>query len=217
MSLDFSAVVPYVPLLLKGTVATVKASALSSLLGFVLGLFLGVGLVVPVRGLRLLCWCYVYFVRGTPLLVQLFIIYFGLPSFGVDLGAFASGVLGLGLNSAAYVAEIVRAGIEAIPKGQMEACRVLGLSYSQAMRFVVLPQALRNMLPAFANEFATVLKQSSLLSSLAITELTMAGQQVRSVTFASFETFAVVALIYLALTSAIGIALRTLERRWSVS
>lgn len=216
MKLDFSIVIPYLPMFLKGTKVTIEASVMAILIGLVIGTIVGIGRVIPLKPINFIAWLYVYVIRGTPLLVQLFLIYFGLPSLGIELEAFPAGVIGLGINSGGYVAEIVRGGIEAVPKGQLEAAKVLGLSYFQTMWYIVLPQAIRNMLPALGNEFVTLVKQSALLSTLAITELTMVGQQVRSVTFASFEVFITVALIYLALTTVVSTLVRHVERRWQV-
>lgn len=216
MKLDFSVVFPYLPMFLKGTKATIEASILAIIIGLVIGTIVGIGRVIPLKPINMIAWLYVYVIRGTPLLVQLFMIYFGLPSIGIELEAFTAGVIGLGINSGGYVAEIVRGGIEAVHKGQVEAAKVLGLSYLQTMWYIVLPQAIRNMLPALGNEFVTLVKESSLLSTLAITELTMVGQQVRSVTFASFEVFIVVALIYLVITTAVSSLVRYIERKWQV-
>jgi len=216
VKLDFSVVVPYLPMFLKGAKVTIEASVMAILIGLAIGTIVGIGRVIPLRPINFIAWLYVYIIRGTPLLVQLFLIYFGLPSLGIELEAFPAGVIGLGINSGGYVAEIVRGGIEAVPKGQLEAAKVLGLSYFQTMWYIVLPQAIRNMLPALGNEFVTLVKQSALLSTLAITELTMVGQQVRSVTFASFEVFITVALIYLALTTVVSTLVRYVERKWQV-
>jgi polar amino acid transport system permease protein len=216
MGFDFSLVTPRLGFFWTGTLVTIETSALSLLFGSILGVFIGVMRVAPVRPLRSLAACYIYVIRGTPTLTQLFFIYFGLPALGINLTAMASGIIGLSLNSAGYIGEIVRGGIEGVPVGQWEAARVLGLSYPGAMRFIVLPQALRAMLPAIGNEFVTLIKESSLLSTLAIAELTMVGQQVRSVTYASFETFIIVGAIYLLLTTMTGMALRQLEKRWDV-
>lgn len=214
MSLDFSVISPYFPMILTGAWFTVKASLCSVALGSLFGLIVGAFRVLPITPIRWIAAAYIYVIRGTPLLIQLFLIYFGLPSLGINLNAFTAGVIGLSINSSGYVGEIVRGGIEAVPKGQWEASRMLGLSYAQSMRSIILPQAIRNMLPAIGNEFVTLIKESSLLSTLAITELTMAGQQVRSVTYASFETFIAVGLVYLCLTSSISLALQLIERRW---
>lgn len=217
MTLDFSAIAPYLHMLLTGAKVTIQASLLSVMFGSLLGIFIGVLRVVPLVPLRTLAAAYIYVIRGTPLLIQLFLIYFGLPSLGLNLPAFTAGIIGLSINSSGYVGEIVRGGIEAVPKGQWEASKVLGLSYLKTMRFIILPQAIRNMLPAFGNEFVTLIKESSLLSTLAITELTMVGQQVRSVTYASFETFIIVGAIYLALTSATSSILQYVEKKWKVA
>jgi len=216
MTLDFSAITPYLHMLLRGAVITIQASSLSLLCGSILGILVGAIRVSPFAPLRALAAGYIYVIRGTPLLIQLFLIYFGLPSLGLNLPAFTAGVIGLTINSSGYVGEIVRGGIEAVPKGQWEASKVLGLSYVHTMRFIILPQAIRNMLPAIGNEFVTLIKESSLLSTLAITELTMVGQQVRSVTYASFETFIMIGIIYLVMTSITSLALQYIEKRWTV-
>ena len=216
MNLDFTAVVPRLPYLLKAAWVTVEASVLVLFFGTLFGIVMGVLRVSPIKIVRFAAATYINIIRGTPLLIQLFLIYFGLPSLGINLSAFFSGILGMSINSAGYVGEIVRGGIEAIPKGQWEAGKVLGLSYLKTMHFVVMPQAIRNMLPAFGNEFVSLIKESSLLSTLAITELTMAGQQVRSATYASFETFIVVGIMYFCMTSVATGCLRLVERKWSV-
>ncbi|HCL79070.1 MAG TPA: ABC transporter permease [Synergistaceae bacterium] len=217
MGLDFTAITPYVHMLLAGAVTTIQASLLAVTFGSLFGVVVGALRVMPVRWVRSLAATYIYVIRGTPLLIQLFLIYFGLPSLGLNLPAFTAGIIGLSINSSGYVGEIVRGGIEAVPKGQWEASQVLGLSYMRTLRFIILPQAIRNMLPAIGNEFVTLIKESSLLSTLAITELTMVGQQVRSVTYASFETFIVVGVIYLVMTSATSAALQYVEKRWKVA
>ena len=202
---------------ISGAAVTILASALSLLFGAALGLFVGVMRVVPFKPLQMLAGAYIFVIRGTPLLIQLFFIYFGLPAVGINLSAMTAGVIGLSLNSAGYVGEIMRGGIEGVPAGQWEAGKVLGLSYFGSMRFIILPQAVRAMLPALGNEFVTLIKESSLLSALAIRELTMVGQQVRSATYASFETFIIVGAIYLTLTTVTGICLRYLEKKWSAA
>ena len=216
MELDFSVLVPYFHMFWKGVCVTIQASALGVLFGSALGIFIGAFRVMPFKPLRWLMATYIYVLRGTPLMIQLFLIYFGLPALGINLEAFTAGIIGIGINSSGYVGEIVRGGIEGVPKGQWEASKMLGLSYWQTMKTIILPQAIRHMLPAIGNEFVTLIKESSLLSVLAISDLTMVGQQVRSVTYASFETFIFVALVYLFLTSVTSGALQLLESRWKV-
>ena len=216
MELDFSVLIPYMHMFWKGVCVTIQASFLGVLFGSALGIFIGSFRVMPFKPLRYLMATYIYVLRGTPLMIQLFLIYFGLPALGVNLDAATAGILGIGINSSGYVGEIVRGGIEGVPKGQWEAAKMLGLSYWQTMKSIILPQAIRHMLPAIGNEFVTLIKDSSLLSVLAISDLTMVGQQVRSVTYASFETFIFVALVYLFLTSVTSGALQLLESRWKV-
>ena len=216
MELDFSVLVPYFHRFWKGVVVTIQASALGVLFGSALGIFIGAFRVMPFKPLRWLMATYIYVLRGTPLMIQLFLIYFGLPALGINLEAFTAGIIGIGINSSGYVGEIVRGGIEGVAQGQWEASKMLGLSYWQTLKIIVLPQAIRHMLPAIGNEFVTLIKESSLLSVLAISDLTMVGQQVRSVTYASFETFIFVALVYLFLTSVTSGALQLLESRWKV-
>ncbi len=216
MELDFSVLIPYFHMFWKGVCITIQASALGVLFGSALGIFIGAFRVMPFKPLRWLMATYIYVLRGTPLMIQLFLIYFGLPALGINLEAFTAGIIGIGINSSGYVGEIVRGGIEGVAKGQWEASKMLGLSYWQTMKIIILPQAIRHMLPAIGNEFVTLIKESSLLSVLAISDLTMVGQQVRSVTYASFETFIFVALVYLFLTSVTSGALQLLESRWKV-
>ena len=216
MELDFSVLLPYLHMFWKGVVVTIQASALGVLFGSALGIFIGAFRVMPFKPLRWLMATYIYVLRGTPLMIRLFLIYFGLPALGINLEAFTAGIIGIGINSSGYVGEIVRGGIEGVAQGQWEASKMLGLSYWQTMKIIILPQAIRHMLPAIGNEFVTLIKESSLLSVLAISDLTMVGQQVRSVTYASFETFIFVALVYLFLTSVTSGALQLLESRWKV-
>lgn len=216
MELDFSVLIPYMHMFWKGVCVTIQASFFGVLFGSALGVFIGSFRVMPFKPLRYLMATYIYVLRGTPLMIQLFLIYFGLPALGVNLDAATAGILGIGINSSGYVGEIVRGGIEGVSKGQWEAAKMLGLSYWQTMKSIILPQAIRHMLPAIGNEFVTLIKESSLLSVLAISDLTMVGQQVRSVTYASFETFIFVAVVYLALTSVTSGALQLLENRWKV-
>jgi len=139
-------------------------------------------------------------IRGTPLLMQLLIIYYALPSFGINLGAITAAIVGLSINSAAYTGEIFRGGIQSIEKGQMEAARSLGMSYFQAMRYVILPQAFRRILPPLTNEFVSMLKESSLASTLAVTELLRAGREIVAWKANVFSPFLGVTLIYLLMT-----------------
>ena len=198
--------------LLIGLWLTLKISAVSLVLALVLGGIVGLGRVARNPAARALAATYVEIIRGTPLLVQIFIFYFFVGTV-LNLSAFVAGVAALSVFTAAYVAEIVRAGIEAVPRGQMEAARSLGMSYLQAMRYVILPQAVRNALPALAGQFINLIKDSSLVSIMALTDLTKAGREVVSSTFSPFEVWFTVAAMYLLLTGALSIWVRRLEKR----
>ena len=198
--------------LLVGLWITLKISALSLVFALALGLVAGLGRVADNPAARNLAATYVELIRGTPLLVQIFIFYFFIGTV-LELSPFTAAVAALAVFTGAYVAEIVRAGIEAVPKGQMEAARSLGMSYAQAMRHVVLPQALRKTLPPLAGQFINLIKDSSLVSVIAITDLTKAGREIVSSTFTPFEVWFTVALMYLVLTGALSLWVRRLERR----
>jgi polar amino acid transport system permease protein len=198
--------------LLVGLWITLKISLWSLGFALVLGLVAGLGRVATNPAARNLAATYVEIIRGTPLLVQLFIFYFFIGTV-LELSPIAAGIAALSVFTGAYVAEIVRAGIEAVPRGQMEAARSLGMSYVQAMRWIILPQALRKALPPLAGQFINLIKDSSLVSIIAITDLTKAGREIVSSTFAPFEVWFTVALMYLVLTGALSVAVRRLERR----
>ena len=198
--------------LLIGLWVTLKISALSLALALVFGLIGGLARVAHNPTTRALAAGYVELIRGTPLLVQIFIAYFFLGTI-FQLSAFTAGVAALAVFTGAYVAEIVRAGIEAIPKGQMEAARSLGMTAPQAMRHVVLPQALKQVLPPLAGQSINLVKDSSLVSVMALTDLTKAGREVVASTFSPFEVWFTVALMYLLLTGLLSIAVRRLERK----
>jgi polar amino acid transport system permease protein len=210
---DFRLIVDSVPLLLKGAVYTVQVSVLAIVFGLVLGWALGLIAVSGVRWLRALAWAYVQFIRGTPLLVQIFLIYFGLPALGINVPAFWSGVIALGLNSGGFQAEIVRAGIESIDRGQTEAARSIGMSAFQTLLLILVPQTIRRVIPPLTNELITLTKSSSLLSAIAVLELTHAGQAIIARTFAPFEIYAAVAVIYLLLIAVLSRGSALLERR----
>jgi len=210
---DFGLILESVPFLVKGAVYTVQVSVLAIVFGLVLGWAFGLIAVSGVRWLRAIAWAYVQFIRGTPLLVQIFLIYFGLPVLGVNVPAYWSGVIALGLNSGGFQAEIVRAGIESIDRGQTEAARSIGMSSLQTLLFILVPQTVRRVIPPLTNELITLTKSSSLLSAIAVLELTHAGQAVIARTFAPFEIYAAVAVLYLILIAVLSRGSALLERR----
>lgn len=213
MELDFSPVFSGWPNLLRGAAVTVEITAMSLVLGCIMGLLVGIGRLKPQRRIvYALCTSYVAVIRGTPLLVQLFLLFFGLPQFDILLPAFVCGVLGLGIYSGAYVSEIVRGSIQSIDRGQMEAARSLGMSYGTAMRSIILPQALVRMIPPLGNEFIALIKNSALVSLLTIADLMHEGQKIISVSYRSLEVYIAVALVYLVLTSLTSMALQRVEK-----
>lgn len=214
MDLDFSPVWSGWPQLLQGALVTVEVTSVSLLLGCVLGLLIGMGRLHPERRwIYGFCTAYLAVIRGTPLLVQLFILFFGLPQFGIMLPAFLCGVLGLGIYSGAYVSEIVRGAIQSIDRGQMEAARSIGLSSRQAMLNVILPQAVVRMIPPLGNEFIALIKNSALVSLLTIHDLMHEGQKIISVSYRSLEVYLAIALMYFVLTGLTTLVLRQVEQR----
>ena len=217
MTLDFAPVWGGLPELLKGTVVTIEVTAAAFLLSAVLGLLVGIIRLNPARRVLYgIASAYVAFIRGTPLLVQLFLLFFGLPQFGILLPAWLCGVIGLGIYSGSYVAEVVRGAIQSIDRGQMEAARSLGMSYREAMWEVVLPQAFRRMLPPLGNETIALIKNSALVSLLTIDDVMREGQRIISTSFRALEVYIAVALIYFVLTNAATWILRQIEKRMTV-
>ncbi len=214
MELDFSPVWAGWRNLLQGGLVTVEITAVSLALGCVMGLLVGIGRLNPKRRVvYALCTSYVAAIRGTPLLVQLFLLFFGLPQFGILLPAFVCGVIGLGIYSGAYVSEIVRGAIQSIDRGQMEAARSVGMSYGTAMRSIILPQALVRMIPPLGNEFIALIKNSALVSLLTIHDLMHEGQKIISVSYRSLEVYLAIAVMYFILTGLTTLALRHIEQR----
>ncbi len=182
-----------------GILVTFQVTVESIVLALIIGLFTGLGRLSKNRVINGIASLYVEVIRGIPLLVQLFYIYFALGRF-VNVPAMWSAVIAMAVCYGAYMGEIFRAGIESIPKGQMEAARSLGMSHSQAMTHVILPQAVKTILPPVGNEFVALLKDSSLVSILAVSDLLRRGREFASETFTYFETYTMVALIYLIIT-----------------
>ncbi len=195
-----------------GTVLTIELSGLSMVLSLALAIFGALARTGGPRWLRMLVAGYVEFVRNTPFLVQVFMIFFGLPVIGIRLETDVCAVIALTLNGSAYTIEIVRAGIESIGHGQIEAGRALGLHPLQAFRLVVLPQALRAVLPPLGSQFILLLLNSSIVSVISADELTAAAQDIQGRTFRSFEAYIVAAGIYLVLSTAFSAVFAGIER-----
>ena len=205
------------PLLGKASILTLELTVAGITIGIIIGLLASLMRISKIKPLAVLSKAYVDFFRGTPLLVQIMIIhYIVLPTFGKP-NAFVSGCIALGINSGAYVAEIFRGGIQSIDKGQMEAGRSLGMNWWQAMRHIILPQAFRVSIPPLGNEFIALLKDSSLVSVVAVQELMGTGRLIIGRTPRVPETWFSVAIIYLILTSTISVFVNYTERRLQIS
>lgn len=218
MTFSFDLIASSIPLLLTGAAVTIEITVLSIALGIFIGLFAGVARISSIKIVRLVAAVYVDFFRGTPLLVQIFIIYFALPVItGQRVDPFVAAIAGCGINSGAYVAEIFRAGIESIDKGQMEAGRSLGMTWLQTMGYIIVPQAFRRVIPPLGNEFIALLKDSSLVSVIGFEELTRRGQLIIARTYGALEIWLSVAVIYLVMTLTISRLVAYLEKRWRIN
>ena len=218
MEFDLSLVTDSLPLLLQGALVTLEITALAVGLGLVFGLVAALAQLSKFAPLRLTAKVYVDFIRGTPLLVQIFIIYFALPVvIGHRIDPFFAAVAACSINSGAYVAEIFRAGIQSIDIGQMRAGLSLGMNWTMTMRYIVLPQAFKRIIPPLGNEFIAMLKDSSLVSVIGFEELTRSGQLIIAETYGSLEIWSAVAIIYLVMTLTITRIVSVLEKKFRAS
>ena len=214
----------YGPMLLVALGRTLLLALLGLLFACVIGMIFGIMGVVKNRACNVISQIFVDVIRGVPLIVLAFFIYFGIPylfntiigGFAMNLTALQAGTACLALNCGAYMAEIIRAGIQSVDPGQMEAARSLGLTYGQAMRRVVLPQAIRTMIPTFINQFIITLKDTSILSVIGFPELVNTAKNVQANTFMSFQTWAIVGIMYLIVITILSRSAKVLERRLSV-
>ena len=218
MEFDLSLVTDSLPLLLQGALVTLEITALAVGLGLVFGLVAALAQLSKFAPLRLTAKVYVDFIRGTPLLVQIFIIYFALPVvIGHRIDPFFAAVAACSINSGAYVAEIFRAGIQSIDIGQMRAGLSLGMNWTMTMRYIILPQAIKRIIPPLGNEFIAMLKDSSLVSVIGFEELTRSGQLIIAETYGSLEIWSAVAIIYLVMTLTITRIVSVLEKKFRAS
>lgn len=213
---DFSSQQEFAGVYIQALGVTLVLSVLSIFLATIVGVIAGLGRTSKRPVFAWPAAVYVEIIRDTPLLLQLLILYFGIGQI-INLNNWTAAILGLTLFAGAYVAEIVRAGIESINKGQMEAALSLGLTYVQSMRFVILPQALRRILPPLAGQFISLIKDSSLASVLAISELTYTARKINTRTLRSLESYVIVGAIYFVLTFSLSRFVAYLERRSSAS
>ncbi len=211
--MNFSFLPKYYKFFLSGTGYTLLLSALTVVFGLIGGLALALMKTSKNKVLKTIAVSYIEFVRGTPLLIQLYIVYYGIK----DIPMLAAGVVAMSLNSSAYIAEIIRAGINAVDKGQFEAARSLGMPVFLTYREIIIPQAMKNILPALGNEFIILIKESAIVSVIGIHDLMYNTDVVRGNTFIAFEPLVVAALIYFALTFTLSKLLGNVERRMTVS
>lgn len=201
------------PSLLAGLSMTLRITVIALVIATFIGLIFGLINVSKIKWLKIIAKIYIDIVRGTPLIVQAFFIYFGLPNvLNFKINAVVAGIIAISINAGAYMAEIFRAGILAVDEGQMEAARSLGMPYGIAMRKVVLPQAFRNMIPALVNQFIISLKDTSILSVIGITELTQSGEIIIAQNFQAFQMWIIVALFYLVIIEILSIVSKKVER-----
>lgn len=222
--MDFNLIVESLPALLKGAGLTIGISAVALLFGIVFGTIFALIRLSPVKPLAAFGVAYIEIIRGTPLLAQIFLFFYGLPYLvqqlfdqTLNFDPLIAGTTILAINSSAYVAEIVRSGIQSVARGQTEASLSLGFTPTDTLRYIVLPQAFRRVVPPLLNEATTLLKNSSLLSTIMIVELVRVGQMITSRTYKPFEMYLAVGLIYLAMTIPMSIFANRIERRWKVA
>ena len=203
----------FLPEFLKGAAVTLELTAVGITLGFVLGLILALMKAYGPKWLKVIAIGYIELFRGTPLLVQLFLIYYGLPSMGLTLSQSLSAYLALGLNSAAYQAEYLRGAIQSIGESQMTAGRAIGLTRWQAIRFIILPQALRLVIPAWSNEPISLLKTTAVVFLIAVQDLMARGKRVATITYNPIGSYLAIAVIYLLMVFVLNAILKWLERK----
>ncbi len=209
--------ISFLPTLLHGAWVTIMVSVASYVFALIGGLIFGIARMARLWPIRAAATAYVQFIRGTPLLLQLFFIYYVLPYGGLVLTPFASGVLGLTINYSAYMAEVFRSGIQAIPRGQWEAARSLGMPRRLLMRRIIMPQAIRIVLPAIGNFFVAIFKDSALVSVITMRDLMFSGELLASATFKHFEIFTMVAVIYFIISYPAAKLVEFLEERFDIS
>lgn len=214
MRLDFSQIVPYIPFILEGVKVTLLFTFLSALFGFIWGSVLALIKISNLKPLKWLAVAYTSVFRGTPLILQLTFVYYATPQItGYNISALEAGVLTFTLNSGAYISETIRAGILAVDKGQREAAMALGVPYRRMMLDIILPQALKNILPALVNESIALLKESALVSVIGVADIMQNANVVKGTTFRYFEPYIIAGILYYVMVMLLTGAARTLERR----
>lgn len=208
--MNFNFLIKYYPFFLDGVKITLLLALITIIFGSIIGLILCVLKISKYKILRAIASIYIEIIRGTPLIVQLIIIHYGLK---INMTELTSASIALSLNSAAYIAEIMRAGIVSINKGQMEAAKSLGMNQFTAMKLIIIPQAIKNILPALANEFVVLIKESAIVSYIGLADLMYKANQIRSLTYLTLEPLLVAALIYLVITFTLSKFIHYFERK----
>ncbi|MFC1845492.1 amino acid ABC transporter permease [Candidatus Dependentiae bacterium] len=211
--IDLSLLSKSFPALLAGAITSMQIAAGGCSIGFIFGTLFGLAQSGHNKLLRILVTIYVTIFRGTPMLIQLMIAYFVLPQFGIQVSALWTAIIAIGLNSTAYVSQIIRSGIGSVSVGQLEAAQVLGLTKLQTIRYILLPQAIRVIFPALGNEFITLIKDSSLASLIGVTELAKRGSIIQSQTYDALTVYFGVALVYLLMTGGLSLLLSVVQKR----
>jgi arginine/lysine/histidine transport system permease protein len=218
MNLDFTSVLPSFPFILTGVGITLKIAIFAGVLGFIFGIILSLFKISHVKALNWFANVYTSIFRGTPLVLQLMIIYFGSPQLiGYQIEPFTAAVISFSLNSAAYISEIIRGGIMAVDKGQSEAAMALGVPYRPMMLNIVLPQALKNILPSLMNEFITLTKESAIVTTIGVMDIMRRAYQVGADTFRFIEPLLLAGIIYYVLVMVLTLIGKAVERRLRVS
>lgn len=215
MVMNWSVVTQNMSLFIEGALLTLQISALALLISIPIGVITGLFRVSNNKILTLISTAYVEIIRGVPLLVLLIWIYFVMGQF-LKLGAYWSAILGLAIFSGAFIAEVVRSGIQSVPCGQMEAARSSGMTYIQAMKLVILPQAIRAVLPPMASQFIILIKDSSLVSTISVVDLTLVGKNLVATTFRSLEVWTFIALIYFLMTFTLSSIIKYFENKYKI-
>ncbi|WP_041090613.1 amino acid ABC transporter permease [Jeotgalibacillus soli] len=212
--MNFEQIVPSMPFILQGIWVTLQIVIIAGILGFILGIILSLFKIGRIKVLRWIADAYTSIFRGTPLVLQLMIIYFASPQlFGIQIEPYTAAILAFGLNSAAYISEIIRAGILAVDKGQQEAAMALGVPYNKMMKDVILPQAMKNILPALMNEFITLTKESAIVTVIGVTDIMRRSYIVGSDTFSFLEPLLFAGLIYYVMVLVLTVAGKWVEGR----
>lgn len=217
MMINFELIAKYLPFLLQGAVNTLYIAACGCFLGFSGGTILALAQTSGNKILQWLVTLYVTIIRGTPMLIQIAFFYYAImPALGLNFSPLTAAIIAIGINSSAYISQIVRSGILSVSKGQLEAARTLGLSTGQMIYYIILPQAIRIVIPALGNEFITLIKDSSLAYTIGVVELYKQGITMRSQTLDAMSTYVGVALIYLIMTTSLSLLMNYLERRMNI-